>query len=100
MRSWRSNTRPGDGSLMVAAMVPAGAIVHEPHHLIAGLAMLQDLLRDDAPQVAGAGNQDALEADARFPAPLQHLAHELARPERERHVEDQEEAPHQARHFI
>ena len=91
---------PSSGKSAVAEVVAAGAIVDEAHHLIPQLAMLQDFLRDHAPQVAGARNQDALEADARFPAPLQHFAHQLARAERERHVEDQEQAPDHARDFI
>ena len=67
----------------IAEVIAAGAIVDEADDLIAELAVLQDLLGDDAAQIAGAGDQDALEPDARLPAPLEQLAHELARAERE-----------------
>ena len=77
----------------IAEVIAAGAIVDEADDLIAELAVLENLLGDDAAELAGAGNQNALEADARLPAPLEHLAHELARAERERDVDDEEQAP-------
>ena len=83
----------------IAQMVAAGAVVHEPDHLIPQLAVLEHALGHLAPQVAGAGDQDPLQADARTPAPLQQLADRLARGVGEHHVEGQEECPHQLRHF-
>ena len=84
----------------IAEMIAAGAIVDEADHLIAELAMLKNFFGDDAAEVAGAGDEDALEPDAGLPAPLEHFAHELARAERERHVEDEEQGPDHARHFV
>ena len=74
-------------------MIAAGAIVDEADDLVAELAMLEDLVGDHAAQLAGAGNQDAAQADARGPAPLERFAHELARQVAERDVEDEEDAP-------
>ena len=80
----------------VAEMVAAGAIVDEADDLVAELAVLEDLVGDQPAELAGAGDQDALQADARAPAPLEQLAHELARREREQHVDDEEERPDRA----
>ena len=63
----------------VADVIAAGAVVEEADDLEAELAVLEHLVGDHAAEVAGAGNQDALEADARLPAALERLAHELAR---------------------
>ena len=84
----------------IPEVIAAGAIVHEAHHLIAELTMLQDLLRHHPAQVAGAGNEDALVADARLPTPLQHFPHELARAERQRDVEHQEQPPDDLRDLV
>jgi hypothetical protein len=51
------------------------------------------------PELAGAGDEDALEADALAPAPLERLANQLAGRVGERDVDDQEQAPHQLRHL-
>ena len=61
--------------------------------------MLENLVGDEAAELARAGDQNPLEADARAPAALEHLAHELARRERQRDVEDEEDAPDDLRHF-
>ena len=84
----------------IAEVIAARAIVDKSDHLIAELAVLENLLGDDAAEVAGAGNQDALQADAGFPAPLEHFADELARAERQRDVDDQEQGPDDARDLI
>ena len=60
-------------------MIAAGAIVDEADDLEAELAVLEDLVGDDASEIAGAGDQHALQADAGAPAPLERLAHQLAR---------------------
>ena len=80
-------------------MIAAGLVVHEADQLVAQLAMLKHAVGDDPPQLAGTGNQDPPQADTRQPAPLQGFADELARQVAERDVADQEQAPHQPRHF-
>ncbi len=81
-------------------MIAAGAIVDEADHLIAELAVLKNLLGHDAAEVAGAGNQNALQPEAGFPAPFEQLADELARAERQRDVDDQEQRPDDARDLV
>ncbi len=100
MISGASAQRAEQRQAAVAQVIAAGAIVDEADHLIAELAVLKNLLGDDAAEVAGAGNQDALQSEARFPAPLEHLAHELARSERQRDVDHQEQGPDDARDLI
>ncbi len=63
----------------VADVIAAGAVVHEADHLVAELAVLQDAVGHHAAEVAGAGDQDPLQADAGAPAALEQLAHDLAR---------------------
>ena len=63
----------------IADVVAAGAVVDEADDLEPELAVLEDLVGDEPPEVAGAGNEHALEADTGPPAPLERLAHELAR---------------------
>ena len=63
----------------VAEVVAAGAVVDEADDLVAELAVLEHAVGDHAAEVAGAGNQDAAQADARQPAPLERFADELAR---------------------
>ena len=60
-------------------MIAGGPVVEEPDDLEAELAVLEDLVGDELAEVAGAGDQHALQADARLPAALERLAHELAR---------------------
>ena len=83
----------------VAEVIAAGAVVDEADDLIAELAVLEDLVGDQPAELAGAGDQNPLEADAGAPAALEHLAHELARRERQRDVEHQENRPDRLRHF-
>ena len=68
----------------VAEVIAAGAVVHEADDLIAELAVLEDLVGDQPAELAGAGDQDPLEADAGTPPALERLAHQLARGERQR----------------
>ena len=84
----------------IADVIAAGAIVEEADDLEAELAVLEDLVGDQPPEVAGAGNQHALEADARPPAALERFAHELARGVREDDVEDQEQRPDRLRDLV
>ena len=58
--------------------------------------MLEDLVRDQPAELAGAGDQDPLQADAGAPAALEHLAHQLARREGQDDVQHQEDAPRPA----
>ncbi len=60
-------------------MIAAVAIVDEPDDLEPQLAMFEDLVGDQASEVARAGDQDPLEADPRAPSPLERFAHELSR---------------------
>ena len=62
--------------------------------------MLEDLVGDDAPEIAGAGDEDPLEADAGAPAALERLADELARRVGEGDVQDEEEQPDPLRDFV
>ena len=63
----------------VADVIAAGAIVDEANHLEAELAVLEDAIGDHASEIAGAGNQNPLQADAGAPAALQQLADHGAR---------------------
>src|SRR5436190_2141794 len=45
------------------------------------------------------GDENPLEADAGAPSPFEDLAHQLARRVSERHVQSEEDAPDQLRHF-
>ena len=63
----------------VSEVIAGGAIVDEPDDLIAELAVLDDLVGDEAAQLAGSRNQDPLQTDAGAPPALEHVAHELAR---------------------
>ena len=68
---------PEQRQAAIAQMIAAGAVVHESDHLISQLAVLQHALGDLSPQVAGARDEDPLQADAGPPAPLQQLADRL-----------------------
>ena len=67
----------------VPQIIAARTIVHEPDHVIAELAVLEDAIGDQPSELARAGNQNPLEADAGAPPPLERLAHQLARGERQ-----------------
>src|SRR5262245_39273614 len=81
-------------------MVARGAIVNESDDLIPELTMLENAVGDEPAQLARPGNQNALEADARAPATLERLAHELARRIGQDDVQNEEDAPDGLRHFI
>ena len=91
--------RAEQGQPAIAEMIAACLVVDESHDLVSELAMLEDAIRDDAAEIAGAGDQDLAQPDARQPAPLQRFADELARQVTERDVGDEEEAPDDPRHF-
>ena len=61
--------------------------------------MLEDLVGDEPPELARAGDQNALQPDAGAPAALEHLAHQLARRERQADVQHQEDRPDRLRHL-
>ena len=77
----------------VAEMIARRPVVDEADDLIPELAMLQNLVGDQTPELAGARDENALEADAGAPASLQNFSDELARGIGERHVEDEEDRP-------
>ena len=76
----------------VADVVAGGAIVEEADDLEAELAMFEQLVGDEPSEVAGPGDQHALQPDASAPSPLERLAHELARRVGEDDVDGQETA--------
>ena len=78
----------------IPEVIAARAIVDEADDLIPELAMLQNPVGHHATEIAGAGNQDSLQSDARAPSPLEQLAHRFARAVGEQDVETQEERPH------
>src|SRR5262245_30454475 len=80
-------------------MIAGGPIVDESDDLIAELPVFEDLVSDQAAEVAASGNQDLFEADPRAPAPLEDLSHELTRRERQRNVQDQKDDPDRLRNF-
>ena len=79
MISSASRERAEQRQAAIADVIAAGAIVEEADDLEPELAMLEHLVGHHAPEIARAGNQHALQADAGPPAPLQRLAHDLAR---------------------
>ncbi len=81
------------GDAAIADVIPAGAVVEEAHHLEAELAMLEDLVGDDASEVAGARDQNTLQPDPGAPPPLEGLSHQLARRVRQADIDDQEDHP-------
>ncbi len=83
----------------VAEMIARRLVVDEADDLVAELAMFENLVGDEPSELAGSGDEDALQADARAPASLEHLAHELARRERQRDVQHEEDAPGSLRDF-
>ena len=88
---------PEQRQTAIAEVIAGRAIVHEPDDLIAELAVLDDLVRDQTTQLAGSGDQNPLQPDAGAPAALEHIAHELARSVGGRGVQDEEDAPHHLR---
>src|SRR5439155_5770648 len=83
----------------IAKMIPGRTVVDEADNLIAKLAVLENLVGHQAPQLARSGDENPLEADAGAPSPFEDLAHQLARRVSERHVQSEEDAPDQLRHF-
>ena len=63
----------------IAEVIAAGAIVDEADDLVAELAVLQHAVGQHAAEIAGAGNQNALQPDAGAPPALEQLADRLAR---------------------
>jgi len=58
-------------------VVLPGAVVHEPDHVVPHLAVREDLVGDEAPQLARPDDQDPLEPDAGAPAALERLPDDL-----------------------
>ena len=81
------------------AAVPDGiglpdAIVDESDEDEAELGVFQDAVGDHAAELAGADDQDALEADAAAPPPLEEIADDLAGQIGGEHAEADEKRPH------
>ena len=91
--------RAEQGQPAIAEVIAARLVVDEAHDLVTELAMLEDAIRDDAAEIAGARDQDLSQPDARQPSPFQRFANELARQVAERDVGDEEEAPDDPGHF-
>ena len=72
----------------------------KPSSLKPELAMVEHLVRDHAAEIAGAGNQHALEPDAGLPPALERFAHQLAGQVGEQHVDDQEQRPADLRDLV
>ena len=70
-----------------------GTVVDEADHLQAEFAVLEDAIDDEPAEVARAGDEHALEADAGAPAAFHPVAHGHAGQEREPDVEDRGTAP-------
>ena len=83
----------------VAEMIAGRLVVDEADDLVAQLPVLDDLVRDEASELARARDQNAFEADAGAPPALERFTHELARCERQRNVQNEEDAPHRLRHL-
>ena len=91
---------PRSGKAAIAEVIAAGAVVHESDTWYPELTVLEDPLRDQAPQFACAGDEDALQADACTPATLQQLADALTRHVSEHDVQREEQRPDQLRHLV
>ena len=81
-------------------MSPPARSSTKPDDVVPELAVLQNLVGDQPAELAGAGDENSLQADARAPSTLEQLAHHLARGEREDHVEDEEQRPHELRDLV
>jgi hypothetical protein len=57
--------------------------------------MLEDLVGHQPAQLARTGDEDAFQADACAPAPLEQFPHHRPRREREQHVHHEEHRPHE-----
>src|SRR5437588_11946332 len=75
----------------------ARLVIDEADDLIAELAVFEDLVGHESPELAGPGDQNPLEADAGAPPPLQHFSHELAGRERQQDVQEEKDHPHDVR---
>ena len=84
----------------IADVIAGRAVVEEADDLESQLAMLEDLVGDQLSEIAGAGNQHALQTDAGLPSPFERLAHELARRIGENDVDDQVERPDELRDLV
>jgi hypothetical protein len=84
----------------IADVIAAGAIVDEADHLVTELAVLEHPVGDHPSQVAGAGDENALETDTGAPPTLQQLAHHLARHVGEDDRQGEKERPDDLRHFV
>ena len=82
--------RPEQRQPAVTEQIAPGAVVDESDDVVAELAVFENLVGHQSPEFPRAGDQDALQPDARSPAALQQLAYDLSRREREHHVDYEE----------
>jgi hypothetical protein len=83
----------------VAEVIAGGAIVDEADDLVAELAMFENLVGDQPPELARARDQDPLQSDAGLPPPLECKADGLARCEGEGDIQYEKDRPHRLRDF-
>src|SRR3989337_1632702 len=91
--------RPEHRDAAVADVV-ARTVVEEPDDLEPELAVLEDLIGDDAAEIPRARDEHPFQPDAGAPAALERFADQLARGIRERDVEGQEDQPDPLRDFV
>ena len=96
----RLSQRAEERQAAIPDVIAIGAVVQKPDDLEAQLAVFQDLVGDQLSQVAGTGNEHALEADACLPSPLERFPHELARGVRKHDVEQQVQRPNDLGHLV
>src|SRR6187431_2890886 len=75
--------RPEERQPSVPDVVAPSPVVHESDHLISQLTVLQDAVRYQAAQIAGAGDEDAFKPDPCTPTTFEELSHGFAGQERE-----------------
>ncbi len=83
----------------IAEVIARRLVVHEADDLVAELTMLEDLVRHQTSELARPGDQDSLEPDPCAPPPFEDVPYQLARRERQRDVQDEEDRPDGLRHL-
>jgi hypothetical protein len=92
--------RAEDRQPAMPEVVAPRPVVDEADDVVAQLAVLENSVRDEAAELAGARDENPLQPDAGAPPALERLAHQLARCERQQHVEGEEERPDDLRHLV
>src|SRR5688572_21064471 len=92
--------RPEQWQSTIADVIAPGAVVHEPHDLVAELPVLQDAVGHHASEITGSGDENPLQTNPGAPAALEQLANRLPRQVCEHHVQSQEEPPHDLGYLV